>query len=121
MPLAKSRKGIALPLETVVLLILAAVVLGAMLAFFLGIFTPTDLEQKRLRNQISICNEIFSKDPTCKSQDAIAIAENKLIRGENPDRLEICKTGISGCNPSGSKTPGENCIATCCRAFCPAG
>jgi hypothetical protein len=62
----KSKKGIALALDTVVLLILAAVVLGALLAFLVGAIPPT---QRDLR-KVEICKDTFAADARCSSDKA---------------------------------------------------
>ncbi len=110
----RSKKGVSLPLETVVLLILAAVVLGALLSFFLGIFTPTQSETELTRKQFTICQEVFNKDNLCRPTNVEVEARKLIDQG-------VCKSDRPGCNPIGTKSSIENCIATCCRIFCPTG
>lgn len=109
-----SRKGAALALETIVMLILAAVVLGALLAFFLGIFTPTQSETELTRKQLTLCQQIATKDSLCRPGGAAQDLVNRLAK-------EVCQSTRPGCSTEGPKSREENCIASCCKIFCPAG
>lgn len=110
-----NKKGISLPLETIVLLVLAAVVLAALLGFFRGVFGPTQTEVDLLQQQMNICTEIQQKG--CNTPDAISAADKLL--GPNP----ICKTDRPACSPT-KLTPTNNkddctdnvqcCIKSCC-------
>jgi hypothetical protein len=106
-------KGMSLPLETVVLLILAAVVLAALLGFFLGTFTPAQSKIDILKKQSSLCQQIFSADPACDaSKPGVAALANKL-------KSEVCGKPTDGpiCSSKGSSDP--YCIKGCCSIFCP--
>jgi hypothetical protein len=106
-------KGMSLPLETVVLLILSAIVLAALLGFFLGAFTPSQTEADLTRQQVSVCQEIASAG--CLGNPAETIATNKLVD-------KVCKPDRSACQkPSGLSTveTAKACIRSCCRIFCP--
>lgn len=105
-------KGMSLPLETVVLLILAAVVLAALLGFFLGTFTPAQSKIDILKKQSSLCQQIFSADSQCKYAGAVIPLAAKL-------RSEVCGKPTDGpiCSSKGADDP--YCIKGCCSIFCP--
>ena len=98
------RKGISLPLETVVLLILSAIVLGSLLSFFLGAFTPAQTGTELLRKQTTICQGIASAG----CLDAPVATQQKIN--------EVCGRPET---PSCSGSPDtQECVRTCCRIFC---
>ncbi|MEM7813769.1 MAG: hypothetical protein QW548_02620 [Candidatus Aenigmatarchaeota archaeon] len=107
-------KGISLPLETVVLLILAAIVLAALLGFFLGTFTPAQSEADLSRKQFLICQEIASKDPTCNPNNPVVTALVERMKNE-----KICRADRPACRLEPGQDQIKSCINNCCQAFCP--
>ena len=109
------RKGIALPLETVVLLILSGIVLAAMLGFFLGVFNPAQTEVELTRKQFTICQEISTKgcSPGKITPEAEQLAQRDLIQGK------ICTpTTAKQVRPTCNGNSARECISSCCRIFC---
>jgi hypothetical protein len=110
-------KGMSLPLETVVLLILATIVLAALLGFFLGAFTPSQSEADMVRQQLNVCQEIARRG--CYTTDATTYASGSLTAATTGAKA-ICNSDRPACSPIGSQTtPIKNCIKSCCSVFCP--
>jgi hypothetical protein len=106
---APARKGMSLPLETVVLLILSAIVLGALLAFFLSAFTPSQRETDIMRQQMAICQEIQAKGCLSAPQELIGKLQAQ----------KVCTLpGKSDSRPACSGATAEDCVKSCCRIFC---
>jgi len=97
-------KGISLPLETVVLLILAAVILAALLGFFLGTFTPAQTEADLARQQIIVCQEVANMNCDPDSDAAAKLLDQGICKADRP----AC-TG----------TTATDCVRSCCKIFCP--
>ena len=106
-------KGISLPLETVVLLILAAIVLAALLGFFLGVFTPGKSEADLVRRQLEMCQQIASKDRTCNPANPEVAELIGTMKKEN-----VCRPDRAACRFD-QKDGDKSCINNCCQAFCP--
>lgn len=97
------QKGISLPIETVIVLVIAAVVLVALLYFFGSTFNPSVDRIRLQQQQVDLCTKYVSQDSECRKA---APTENDLKK--NLD--DTCtKLGLS-------TNPGA-----CCSAFCPKG
>ena len=109
----RKLKGISLPLETVILLILAAIVLAALLGFFMGTFTPAISKTDIIKKQTSLCQQIFTADPRCQYAGAVIPLANRL-------QSEVCNKPSDApvCVSKGADDP--YCIKGCCSIFCPA-
>lgn len=108
-------KGISLTLETVVMLILAAVVLAALLGFFLSAFTPANTEKDAVFAQSIACQKILAADPSGKcdpNKDGVAKVFNEELE-------KVCNAKRPTCSDAGGGSKIQNCIRSCCRAFCP--
>ena len=105
-------KGMSLPLETVVLLILAAVVLAALLAFFLGTYTPAQSKVNILKQQNALCQQIFAADPQCRVGPLTQTFVTQLA-------LKVCgqPTDAPVCGTTSMQQ--QQCVNECCRIFCP--
>lgn len=106
-------KGMSLPLETVIMLILAAVVLAALLGFFLGAFSPAQSEADLIRQQTLLCQQISNAN--CDPADPqIAPAVNNLVNN-------VCRPERPACQKPTDPTAdfATACIKSCCKAFCP--
>ncbi|MBI2584046.1 MAG: hypothetical protein HYW25_05235 [Candidatus Aenigmarchaeota archaeon] len=119
----KGSKGISLSIETVVLVILAAVVIAVLLAFLWGAVNPAKNEVDLLRVQNEACSEISQVDLRCglpdvDSNDIRGIVNEKLLKG-NP---APCNPNRPSCTPnrglSQNLDPVASCIQTCCKIFC---
>lgn len=114
----KSRpKGISLPIETVILLILAAVVLAALLGFFTGVVTPAQLRAGIIQKQSSLCTQIVTADVNCNAEQ---ISKNALPSVSGlPSKLmsDVCNKPSDSPICSGGSV--QDCIRNCCRTFCP--
>jgi len=111
-------KGISLPLETVVLLILAAIILAALLGFFLGTFTPAQSEADLVQQQLDKCQEIARL--RCYTDEAKTAARTNLLTATGGAK-PLCRTDRPACSPTGptGTQPVDNCIKNCCSVFCP--
>ncbi|MBI5332854.1 MAG: hypothetical protein HZB65_04730 [Candidatus Aenigmarchaeota archaeon] len=124
-------KGISLSMETVVLLILMVIVLGALLAFFTGVFNPSQNKIEMLRNKESTCLKYVFIDPGCNHAKEIAEATAEPYKsGKYPEAKSAMET-IAGtiCNkPAGDpvcgagitdpKTSRVQCLLSCCSIQC---
>ena len=124
-------KGISLSMETVVLLILMVIVLGALLAFFTSVFNPSQNKIEMLRNKESTCLKYVSVDTGCNHAKEIAEAKNEPYNAgkyiEAKSAMETISTTI--CNkPTGDPVCGAGitdtknsrveCLLSCCSIQC---
>ncbi len=116
---AMNRKGVSLPIETVVVVILAASVLSVMLLFFNQIWGQGKTDVDRIRDQTKACQKFLSLDPECSKENFI------MIRVQVPELSGVCAKleafsldCIAGANtaPSGVDQ-GFYCAAKCCAAY----
>ncbi|MBI4895489.1 MAG: hypothetical protein HY831_03275 [Candidatus Aenigmarchaeota archaeon] len=119
-------KGISLALETVILLILMAVVLAALMAFFLGVFNPSKTQLDTIRDKESTCVQYISRDPGCEHADAIVEGTEPY----NTDKYRDAKTAIGKLKTICRSTPDnppcgiKTCdspsavVKACCVSFC---
>src|SRR3989338_514541 len=123
-------KGISLSMETVVLLILMVIVLGALLAFFTSVFNPSQNKIEMLRNKESTCLKYVSVDPGCNNAKSIAEEKEPFNAGKyieaksametistticnKPTGDPVCGAGIT--NPKDSRV---SCLLSCCSIQC---
>lgn len=115
-------KGSSLSIETIVIMILAVIVLGAILLFFFSTVNPSVENIKAQQTITTVCGEIASYD--CDYGDFL------FGRGPDPDinrasaQLEkagrlnhACKV-LDTPRCSGTGDPGDECIRVCCQTFC---
>lgn len=117
-------KGISLALETVILLILMAVVLAALMAFFLGVFNPAKSNLDSIREKESICVQYISRDPGCEHVKDIAQKTppyDKYTDANSAiERLKtLCKSSSEN-PPCGTTecTQAITVVPACCASFC---
>lgn len=113
-------KGISLALETVIMLVLGTIVLGALLAFFFGVFTPAQSTATQLQEQNQICQNIFNTAPRC-GITANGVEPSVEGYADDLNKKKICSTQRADCNPGTSEDTQlryKSCIQTCCRLFC---
>jgi len=92
------RKGMSLPVETVIVLVLAIIVLAALLLFFTGTFTPGADRIKLQQRQTDLCTTYVAADSECRKPPSETLTK---------DFNEVCgKLGLST-NP-----------ALCCSTYC---
>ena len=60
------RKGISLPVETVIVIVLAIIVLAALLLFFTGTFTPGSDKIKLEQRKVDLCSNYVAADSECR-------------------------------------------------------
>jgi hypothetical protein len=115
---AKNTKGVALPIETIVILVLAAIVLGALLAFFLGIFTPGTAQTNIVQKQLDLCRQYVRYDSYCNAIEDVGddIGKAGDIYRNITDQLCGKPTNSPICRCE--KTQSEN-VKECCPMFCP--
>ncbi|MBS3054748.1 MAG: hypothetical protein J4431_04380 [Candidatus Aenigmarchaeota archaeon] len=120
-------KGSALPVETIVIVILSIIVLVAVLLFFFGSFTPATEELKARQTIASVCGEYAAKTQCKEEQNSEfftvpagdGAAEATAAQIEKGRALvSACRTAsVSEC--AGSTELDAACARICCAAFCP--
>ena len=105
-----SRKGISLPINIMVILILAVIVLVVLIGLFFMVAGPTQAEIKARLTQTQVCNAYRNVDVGCDDQtkhDEFAANNEELLK----ELGDACNTlRISGCSSPASLT----CIQSCC-------
>ena len=126
----KKMRGISLSLETIVLLILMAIVLGALLLFFNNIFNPASLRVNGIKEKESLCLQYVSVDTGCSHAKEIAEETDPYKGGKytqaktamesissnvcnKPSNDPLCGSGIS--DPKNSRV---QCLQSCCAIYC---
>ncbi|MBI4014547.1 MAG: hypothetical protein HY365_01195 [Candidatus Aenigmarchaeota archaeon] len=119
-------KGSSLPMDSVVMLILAVLVLGALVFFFFGTFTPGADAIKAQQTIASVCGELSQyKDCSLvafKSGKNIAAGDDetfKTAQGEKLKELNIACATTKAATCAGSGEAGQSCINICCQTYCP--
>lgn len=112
------RKGMSLTTEAIVMLVLAAVVLVSLLAFFGSTFTPAKDEAKKTFEQARWCGEYVRYDSDCSGGSDLS----NRVDGNKYNDIRIgleaaCKSlGITGIfNPP--DVIGVQ-LYKCCESFC---
>ncbi|MFH0832108.1 MAG: hypothetical protein V1900_00070 [Candidatus Aenigmatarchaeota archaeon] len=98
-------KGISLPIETVVILMLAGIVLVALLLFFMPVFKQTDIVKLEQERAIK-CHEYVQTDKDCNNPSGANDDTKKSL--EN-----VCK-GLKLCS-----SLDRECLLRCCEGYCP--
>lgn len=117
-------KGVSLPIETIIILALAIIVLGVLIWFFTTSSTPA-IELTKLKQDQSIwCSSYQQNNPDCddtKHREMAADQNSNII----PKIVEICSNlnskegGYSSCTTSNLRPEDANpCIKQCCRMYC---
>ncbi|GEM_PF-2181549 len=121
-------KGMSLALETVILLILMAVVLAALMSFFLGVFNPAKSQLDNIKNKESFCVQYISKDPGCAH--AHDIKDGTTAPYSDGTKYGSAKTAITELEkickstpdnpPCGTKTcdQAKDLVKACCPSYC---
>lgn len=116
-------KGISLSLETIVLLILMTVVLGALILFFLGTFTPAQKKFDLIKQKESLCLQYIAKDSKCNPE---AVKRDNEVRYTSDLKPILQNLFTNVCNkPSGDPVcsggtdmPTGSCLQSCCAIQC---
>lgn len=110
-----TKKGMSLPLETVILLILAAIVLWALIAFFFKFYPSAQNIVEVTNARSSLCQQIVSADPHCSLSELTRQGKSGLATKLKSD---VCgKPKDAPVCGSETDTP-EQCITACCSLFC---
>ncbi len=109
-------RGISLPIETTIVLILAAIVLVALLFFFSGTFNPSVERIKLEQQKVNLCTEYVSVDSECSDK---GVGKVYTVKGSKilVDLADLGKKlGYSKCD-----TPGATaeCVQQICTTYCP--
>lgn len=113
-----NSKGMSIATETIVMLVLAAVVLVSLLAFFGSTFTPAKGEAKKTFEQARWCGEYVRYDSDCSGgSDLSNRVDNNKFDEIDKELTAACKSlGITGIfskpNVDGVK------LYKCCESFC---
>lgn len=103
-------KGISLPAESIIVIVLAIVVLVSLLVFFTDVFNEGRGSVYWTAKQSKSCTEYIKTDPHCN--DWASVEES--IRSEIG---EACfNLGYSGC--SETIAAQDDCVQACCKQFC---
>lgn len=109
-------------MDSVVMIILAILVLGALVFFFFGTFTPSADAIKAQQTIASVCGELaqyrcqesaYSSGSTEQGIDFTPVQEDKLRQLNT-----ACQT-TKAASCSGNDIASQKCIDVCCRTFCP--
>ena len=113
-------KGVALPIETIVIISLAIIVLVALLMFFTGIFGPSAELVKLKSEQSTWCSSYHQSNPNCDEDghnnnvgDDIKKALARICT-----RLNSLEGGYPACIYGEDEPAGLACAQECCKMFC---
>ncbi len=102
------NKGISLPVNMVIILIIAVIVLGVSLAFLLKVGSPgmDEAANRQLANKL--CTQYVGKDPTCSDTSK---ADSELL-----EKLAAtcAKLNYTEC----LDIADVSCVKKCCSLFC---
>jgi hypothetical protein len=128
-------KGMSLSLETIVLLVIMAIVLSALLMFFTGIFNPSKSKVDIMRNTQTYCMKYISYDSNCDSAVITDVFKGQASSILGTRRFEDAKQGLNGIldnicgQPKNEPYCGQaftgksaqvaiSCIQQCCAGYC---
>jgi len=102
------RKGISIPINTLVMLAIAIIVLLATVAWFMGAFAPTATQQKLQTDFRNSCSYWVNSNCDGDPSGDICIKYNRMITG-NPDNNDAnCDKNVvaaaCGCSPPFGRT-----------------
>lgn len=108
------KKGISLPIETTIVIVLAVIVLVALLFFFSGSVNP-GIDRIKLEGQkATLCSDYVSVDKECESASKVFSVRGAKILTDLGDLGK--KLGYSQCTtPSAT----AECVKQVCTSFCP--
>ena len=96
-------KGISLPINTVIIIALAVVVLVALFLFFTGGFVPPKDDVLFRTEQTQLCTQHANDDPGCTDGTSM---DSRLVT--------VCsQLGFSSCTSA-----SDACLQSCCRSVC---
>jgi hypothetical protein len=108
-------KGVTLPIETIVVLVLAVIVLGVLLWFFATSSTP-GIQLTKLKQEQSIwCSSYQQNNHDCDENDDDDVGDD--IKNKLADicyKLNQAEGGYSSCGGTFSNA----CAKECCSMFC---
>ena len=108
-------KGVALPIETIIIISLAVIVLVALLFFFTGIFPPGAELVKLKQDQSIWCSSYHQNNPDC-DEDVVV---DTTIQDKIADicyKLNTKEGGYDKCEDPDVFV--YECAIQCCRMFC---
>lgn len=101
-------KGISLATQTIVLLIISAIILGSVLVFYMNTTNPSQKGFTDVAEQTMLCQKQVRYDPRCSTPLPTGTPYARL--------LEICTDfKYEKCQPLTSEV---ECIRQCCANFC---
>jgi hypothetical protein len=114
-------KGIGLPIETIVILVLAVLVLGVLLWFFTTSSSPAIQLVKLKQDQATWCASYQQSNPKCDEEGDSGVDED--IKDNLVDicsKLNAKEGGYGSCtvglDPDASNA--NSCFTQCCRMYC---
>ena len=105
-----TMKGMALAIETIVVIVIAVLVLVALIAFFLGVFPGGQQQVELISRQTSLCSQYIREDPDCNSPDDVKNYDLKL------ELSDVCSQLNHPCSRGSSAD--AVCVSNCCSTFC---
>ena len=112
-------KGVSLPIETIVILVLAVIVLVALLFFFTGIFGPSSSLVKLKQERSIWCGSYQRSNFDCEEGEHEDVDENIRIElARICSRLNQEEGGYPDCKYDEGDVAGHECVKKCCSEFC---
>ena len=124
-------KGSSLPMNTIVILVIAILVMSALLFFFFGTFTPGADAIQAQQVIATVCGEYAARVQCAgsaefqigglrddlSSDDSLNEQSSRIKKLENLANA-CATTGIGACEDQRS-LPSDTCMNICCATFCP--
>lgn len=103
-----ANKGISLTTQTIVLLIISAIILGSVLVFYMNTANPAQKGFADVAEQTTLCQQQVRYDPRCSTPLPDATPYARLLEICTNFKYEKCQT----------PPPAQECIRQCCANFC---
>jgi len=104
------RKGESLPINYIIILVLALIVLAVGIGFLFGVGGGPMSQAELIKQQQLLCGSYLRSDPTCKYDGVEVDSDTKTKLGSVCQKLG----GYSSCTGSLSK----DCLKQCCSTYC---
>jgi len=117
----RNKKGLALPIETIIVIILAVTVLTVLVTFFLGVWgdktkTIGDLEEQLTGDCLSL---ISKSGGNCNYQTMNSAAKTVADRIYNKMSSSTTSLEICSCPDTGNREDDiKKCLSSCCATYC---
>jgi hypothetical protein len=99
-------KGISLTSQTVVLMILAAIVLASLVIFYMNASNPSQVGIANIAKQTNLCQQQVRFDPSCAEE-----------MPDSDSLIKVCQE-LDYAKCQGDNIKNLECIQQCCENFC---